>query len=76
MKITWGVEDGYVGKSRPHVLEIPDNEISACCDTVDEVKSFIEENVQSDFDNTVSWVITDGLDEDDMVALMKKDEVK
>jgi len=27
MRIQWEIEDGYVGKSRPHYVEVPDDEL-------------------------------------------------
>ncbi len=29
MKITFGIEDGYVG-NRPHTVEVPDSELAEC----------------------------------------------
>jgi hypothetical protein len=57
MKITWEVDDGYVGNSRPHHTEVPDEELAEC-DTEDERQQVIEEYVQNHFDETISWSIT------------------
>ena len=57
MRVTWEVEDGYVGKSRPQHTEIPDDELSDC-ETEDEKQHLIEEYIQSDFEQNISWSIT------------------
>ncbi len=54
MKITWEVEDGYIGKSRPQHTEIDDDEISEC-DTEKEKEEFIAECIEEDFKQTISW---------------------
>ncbi len=59
MKIKWEVEDGYVGKSRPQYLEIPDEDLEDMDE--DEKQSYIEDSVKNDFENKVSftWEIID-----------------
>jgi hypothetical protein len=53
MKITWEIDDGYIGRSRPHHLEIPDNDME---DMNDEEKvKYIEEYIQDDFNDKISW---------------------
>lgn len=54
MKITWEVDDGYVGKSAPHVTEIDDDELAEC-ETEDEREWFIQECIHEDFLRTVTW---------------------
>lgn len=54
MKISWEVEDGYVGKLRPQYTEVPDDEIAEC-ETVEEADALIEEYVCGDFDYTITW---------------------
>lgn len=56
MKITWEVEDGYCGGSRPQYTEVPDEDLDEC-ETDDEREKLIEEYVQDDFDQTVSFTI-------------------
>lgn len=58
MIVIWEVEDGYVGKSAPHEVEIPDDEIEECEGT-EEIEELIEDYVKEDFDQTVtySWKI-------------------
>ena len=53
MKIVWEIYDGYVGKSRPHYCEIPDDELEGL--EGDEKDQFITDWVQQDFDQTVSF---------------------
>jgi hypothetical protein len=53
MKITWMIEDGYVGASRYQHLEIPDEDME---DMDDEAKEkYIEEYIQNDFNDKISW---------------------
>ena len=58
MRITWEVEDGYCGKSRPHEIIVPDDELAECGTDQERKELLIEEYVQTDFDNKVSWTIT------------------
>lgn len=53
--ITWKVDDGYVNNG-PHKTEIEDYELEEC-DSDDEREQLIEEAVQADFENLVSWYI-------------------
>ena len=54
MIITWEVEDGYVGKSRPQKTTI-DNDALAECDTDEEKNEYIEQCIQEDFMMNISW---------------------
>ena len=54
MIITWEVEDGYVGKSRPQKTTI-DNDELAECDTDEEKNEYIEQCIQEDFMMNISW---------------------
>jgi len=56
MEITWEVEDGCVGKSRPHHLTIPNEELEDY-ETEEEKQEFIEEYVQNEFEQTISFSI-------------------
>lgn len=54
MRITWEVEDGYVGKSRPQFTEIDDDELAEC-ETGEEKEKLISSYIQEDFNNNISW---------------------
>ena len=54
MKITWEVEDGYIGKSRPQFTEIDDDELAECS-TDEEREEFIEQCIHEDFMSNISW---------------------
>lgn len=56
MRVTWEVDDGYVGKSRPHHVDIPDDEFEDCT-TEESKQALIEDYVQEDFDNRISWYV-------------------
>lgn len=56
--ITWEVDDGYVGGARPHEVEIDVEDIKEC-ESVEEVENLIEEMVEADFNDKVSWYIKD-----------------
>lgn len=54
MKIKWEAEDGYVGGSRPHYLEVDDDELSEC-ETEEEKNQLIDDYVREDFEQTVTF---------------------
>lgn len=54
--IHWEVEDGYVGKSRPQHTNIPDEELDDC-ENEKERNQLIEDYVQEDFDQKITWYI-------------------
>lgn len=54
MKVKWEVNDGYVCGSRPHYTEIPDAELQDC-GTDDERESLIDEYIQEDFTQKITW---------------------
>jgi non-homologous end joining protein Ku len=54
MTIKWEVDDGYIGKSRPQFVEIDDDELAEC-DTEEEERVLIDEYVQEDFAQKVSF---------------------
>lgn len=56
MRVTWQVDDGYVG-GRPQYTEIDDEELAEY-ETEEEKEQFISECIQEDFDNKISWYIT------------------
>jgi hypothetical protein len=55
MKVIWEVDDGYLGKSRPHETFIPDDELK---DVDDEARiDIINEYVDHDFSSIVTFSI-------------------
>ena len=48
MRVTWEVEDGYVGKSRPQHTDIDDEDLEAC-DTEEERQALITDTIEDDF---------------------------
>ena len=53
MRIIWEVEDGYMGKSRPQETEIDDEELEGL--NKEEIKNYIHDRIQEDFEQTISW---------------------
>lgn len=51
-RVTWEVVDGYLGKSRPQFVEVPDEDLDECEDD-DERNDLIESYVQADFDQKI-----------------------
>lgn len=56
IEVTWEAEDGYHGGRRPHTFTIQDDDIEGL--TEQEVKEYIEEMVQQQFNENVSWTYT------------------
>jgi len=56
MRVTWEVDDGYAGKSRPQHLDISDEEFEECT-TEEDKQVLIEDFVQEDFDNRITFHI-------------------
>ena len=56
MKVRWEVEDGYISGSRPHTTEVDDDELSEC-DTEEERQEVINDTIQNDFEQKISWSI-------------------
>lgn len=55
MKITYYVEDGYIGsQTRPHNIKIDDDELNECESRQDKI-DLISDAVQSDFENKISF---------------------
>jgi hypothetical protein len=52
-RVEWDVEDGYVGGSRPQVLSVSLCEFDG--DSLEEIVQYIEQSIQDDFDEKVSW---------------------
>ena len=66
MEVIYEIEDGYIGKSRPQTVKIDDDELAEC-ETLEEKKELIESYVQEDFDQNISWCITDYGDLDEEI---------
>jgi hypothetical protein len=67
IKVRWEVEDGYVGKSRPRTTTIDIEQLMDIEEweamPEDKKREFIEEIVQKDFEQKISFGISDyGLD--------------
>ena len=58
MIVRWQIEDGYCGGSRPQETEIDDDELNEL-KTDEEKEKFIEECIQFDFEQNISWVRID-----------------
>ncbi len=54
MKITWEIEDGYLGGSRPQRTFIPDEDLAEC-ETDEERESLIRECINDDFADRIHW---------------------
>lgn len=52
--VTWKVDDGYVNNG-PHTTQIDDDEMEGLSEQEQEL--LIEEAVQADFENNVSWYV-------------------
>jgi len=57
MKVTWEVDDGYVGGSRPHTTNIDELDIEDCED-IDEAMEMVRDMIQEDYDQKINWFIT------------------
>ena len=53
IELTWEVEDGYAGKSRPQTTRIQLSDLHDCAD-VEEVQRFVAETIQEDFDARIA----------------------
>jgi len=62
VKIIWEIEDGYAGSSRPQRTIIPKEEWLEC-ETDEERRELAEDYVDEDFNNSISWYITQMPDE-------------
>lgn len=51
-KITWGIDDGYVGPDAPQYVIVPDDEI-ADCDSLEDVEDLIDTYVREAFETTI-----------------------
>lgn len=53
MKITYYVEDGYVGPSRPHYVDIPDDELKQLGED-ETIEEYVDEIVQEHFQQYIT----------------------
>jgi len=53
MRIRWEVTDGYVGKSRPQYVDVPDEDLDGLSE--DEQNDVIEGYVLTEFENSISF---------------------
>lgn len=56
MIVRWQVSDGYVSGDRPQTTNIPDEELEEC-ETEEERKELINDYIQNDFEQRISWFI-------------------
>jgi acetyl-CoA carboxylase carboxyltransferase component len=56
MIVTWEVDDGYVGPSRPQKTEIPKCDIKDC-ENVEEALQMIDDMIQEDYEQKINWYI-------------------
>ena len=54
MKFSWEIDDGYVGQRAPQYTEIDDDDLAEC-ETEEERQELINEIVQEDFEQKVSF---------------------
>lgn len=57
MIVSWEVDDGYAGPSRPQQTEVDDDEL-ADCETEKDREDLIAMCIQDDFQQLVSWTET------------------
>lgn len=55
IKVRWEADDGYVGGSRPHMFTIDLDEMAQDCETEQEAEDYLNTEIQSEFENRVSW---------------------
>jgi len=54
MIVTWEVDDGYCGGSRPHEVHVDDGELDEC-ESESERDELIALYIQNSFEQTISW---------------------
>ena len=67
MRISWTVDDGYAGGTRPQSLNIDDDELREC-ESIEEAQKLIDDYVQDEFEMNIHWVYTRY---DSMIAELK-----
>ena len=55
MKVTWEVDDGYVGR-RPQSTEVDDDDLRDC-ETIEEARELVNEVIQEAFENEITWYL-------------------
>lgn len=58
IRVTWGVEDGYAGRSRPHTVYFSADDFFYC-DSRLEVEEAFEEEMRICFENAVTFYVQD-----------------
>lgn len=54
MRVTWEVDEGYCGKSRPQHTSINDDDLAEC-GSDEEREQLISDTIQADFDQRITW---------------------
>lgn len=54
MRVRWEVDDGYAGKSRPHFVDVPDDEL-ADCESREDQEALVEQCVLEAFEEKVAY---------------------
>lgn len=62
IEVRWEIDDGYVGKSRPHTTRVYFDELDDDASD-EEIFDYIEEAIQSDFEQRIQWYPLHDLDE-------------
>lgn len=72
-KATWGVEDGYAGKDRPHSTDVSAYEIESDMDD-EQLLNLLRNTVRDDFESEIDFVITNREDVLDQMR-ERRDEI-
>lgn len=70
IRLSWCVEDGYVGKDRPKTSLLDMDDLLDSCETTKEAEQYLNEFIHEEFMNKISWYC------DFSEALAKFDELK
>ncbi len=54
MKVTWTIDDGYVGARREHTTDVDDDDLAEC-ETLQDREELISEYIEEDFRRAVCW---------------------
>ena len=65
MKVRWQAEDGYVGGARPQSFNINIEDMAESCDTEQEARDYLEQEVREDFESKVTPCTSN---EDEVIA--------
>lgn len=55
IEVRWEIEDGYVGKARPQSFKIDMDDMVRSCETAEEAARYIDDALQQDFEDKISW---------------------